>query len=184
MSVAPSRGRVSLLRYEGLIFPSVSPRWCTGNRDSAVWLVESRAQCRCPVATDSSARAAPSPQSARCAPNRPWSSSSPDLTTLPAPPQIPDQSVLIPQTPAFGLDSFSKLHPDNVSTDLVFVFSRWRLLMNELTSSLKGHPVKAPIMKFRMYFQCYQWNTSRFLLITALDQQHCSWFQDLPFSLI
>lgn len=115
-------GCVSVLQYEEFLLPFVSPRWCTGNKDSAVWLVESRAQCRCPVAMDSSATTAPPPQSARCAPNRPWSSSSPDLTTPLGPPQIPDQSVLIPQTPAFGLNSFSKLHPDNVSTDLVFYF--------------------------------------------------------------
>lgn len=62
-------------------FPLRFPRWCTGNRDSAVWRAESRALCPCPVATDYSVRAAPPLQSARSAPNRPWNSSSLDLTT-------------------------------------------------------------------------------------------------------
>lgn len=55
-------------------------RWCTGNRDSAAWRVESRARCRCPVAMDYSVRAAPPLQIAHCALNRAWNSSSLDLT--------------------------------------------------------------------------------------------------------
>lgn len=79
LSVSSPGWIVLLPFWRGLTFPPVCPRWCTGNRGSAVWPAASRAPCRCPVATGCSARTAPPPQSAHCAATRPWSSSSPDL---------------------------------------------------------------------------------------------------------
>lgn len=163
-----------------LTFPSVCPRWCTGNRGSAALPVASRAPCRCPVATGCSARTAPPPQSARCAANRTWSSSSPDLavgqpasqpagTTTDSRPVSPDST----DASRWSRQLLQVASPQHEHWS-GFIVSRWRLL-NSWPVLYNSHEVKALGVKLGfMVFSVLPVEHQYIWLIIAFDQQHCS----------
>lgn len=159
-----------------LTFPSASPRWCTGNSGSAVWPAASKAQCHCPVAMGCSARTALPPQSARCAANRPWSSSSLDLAASRPPGTTTDSRPVSPDSTDASF--WSRQLPQVTFTQHEhwsgFIVSKWRLL--------SSWPVLYTVMKWKLLL----WNVGFVIfsvlpvehqyiwLIIAFDQQHCS----------